>query len=62
MMFKVLVLQTLYGLSDSQAEFQILIDRRGRRLVGRFTEGRALKANSPVPGVQLSSASRYRAS
>ena len=32
MMFKVLVLQTLYGLSDGQAEFQIL----DRRSFGRF--------------------------
>ena len=32
MMFKVLVLQTLYGLSDAQAEFQIL----DRRSFGRF--------------------------
>ncbi|GFE76932.1 hypothetical protein NTCA1_45810 [Novosphingobium sp. TCA1] len=32
MMFKTLILQTLYGLSDAQAEFQIL----ERRSVGRF--------------------------
>ena len=32
MMFKVLVLQALYGLSDAQAEFQIL----DRRSFGRF--------------------------
>lgn len=32
MMFKTLILQTLYGLSDAQAEFQIL----GRRSFGRF--------------------------
>ena len=32
MMFKVLVLQALYGLSDAQAEFQIM----GRRTFGRF--------------------------
>lgn len=32
MMFKVLILQTLYGLSDAQAEFQIL----DRRSFGRF--------------------------
>lgn len=32
MMFKVLVLQTLYALSDAQAEFQIL----DRRSFGRF--------------------------
>jgi IS5 family transposase len=31
-MFKALVLQTLYGLSDAQAEFQIL----DRRTFGRF--------------------------
>ena len=32
MMFKTLILQTLYGLSDAQAEFQIL----DRRSFGRF--------------------------
>ena len=34
MMFKTLILQTLYGLSDAQAEFQIL----DRRSFGRFLE------------------------
>ncbi len=34
MMFKVLVLQALYGLSDPQAEFQIM----DRRTFGRFLE------------------------
>lgn len=34
MMFKVLVLQALYGLSDAQAEFQIM----DRRTFGRFLE------------------------
>ena len=32
MMFKILVLQALYGLSDEQAEFQIM----DRRTFGRF--------------------------
>src|SRR5674476_679437 len=43
MMFKILVLQSLYGLSDEQAQFQIL-DRRS------FHHFLGLTEADPVPG------------
>ncbi|MEP9389915.1 transposase [Mesorhizobium sp. KR9-304] len=39
MMFKALVLQALYGLSDEQAEFQIMDRRTFGRFLGRLVAG-----------------------
>lgn len=45
MMFKILVLQALYGLSDEQAEFQIM----DRRTFGRLPDAGCWPASTPAP-------------